>query len=104
VVDARDGRPLANVAVQLGDHAYAAVSNATGEFAFGNVPAGDYVLKATAVGYRLTTADIHLTNREVQNLQVVLSPDSLRRTDTVQVKSGPISAPAATDSLGEFSL
>lgn len=35
VVDARDGQPLANVAVELGDHAYSAVSNATGEFALG---------------------------------------------------------------------
>lgn len=104
VVDARDGQPLANVAVELGDHAYSAVSNATGEFAFGGVAPGDYVLKATAVGYRLTTANIHVTQHEVQYLQVVLSPDSLRRTDTVIVKSGPIAAPAATDSLGEFSL
>ena len=104
VVDARDGQPLANVALHLGDHAYSTASNATGEFAFGAVAPGDYVLKATAVGYRLTTGDVHLTNHEVQSFQVILSPDSLRRTDTVQVKSGPISAPAATDSLGEFSL
>jgi len=104
VVDARNGQPLANVAVQLGDHAYSAVSNAAGEFAFGDVAPGDYVLKAIAVGYRLTTADVHLTNREVQSFQVILSPESLRRTDTVLVKSGPISAPAAADSLGEFSL
>jgi carboxypeptidase family protein len=50
VVDAREGQPLANVAVQLGDHVYSAVSNATGDFAFGEVAPGDYVLKATAVG------------------------------------------------------
>lgn len=104
VVDALGGQPLANVALQLGDHAYSAVSNATGEFAFGDVAPGDYVLRATAVGYRLVTANVHLTNGEAQSFQVILSPDSLRRTDTVLVKSGPIAAPAATDSLGEFSL
>lgn len=104
IVDARGGQPLANVAVQLGDHAYSAVSDAAGEFKFADVQPGDYVLKATAVGYRLTTADVHLTGGELQSVQVILSPASLRRTDTVVVKSEPISAPPASDSLGKFSL
>ncbi len=103
-MDARGGQPLANVAVQLGDHAYSAVSDAAGEFEFADIQPGDYVLKATAVGYRLTTADVHLTDGELQNVQVILSPASLRRTDTVLVKSDPMAALAASDSLGKFSL
>ncbi|HEY3458427.1 MAG TPA: TonB-dependent receptor [Bryobacteraceae bacterium] len=102
--DARGGQPLANVAVQLGDHTYSTVSDAAGEFEFAHVQPGDYILKATAVGYRLMTADVHVTGGELQSVQVILSPASLRRTDTVLVKSEPITAPAASDSLGKFSL
>ena len=68
-MDARGGQPLANVAVELGDHAYSAVSDAVGDFEFSDVQPGDYVLKATAVGYRLTTADVRLTEGELQSFR-----------------------------------
>ena len=89
VVDARGGEALANVAVQLVGGSYRATSDSTGRFAIASVEAGDYVLNVSTVGYRLVTKAIHLDAGETKEFAVVLSPDTFRQTDTVEVSAGP---------------
>jgi hypothetical protein len=89
VVDARGGESLANVAVQLGSDAPRTTTNALGAFAIAPVPAGDYTLSVTTVGYRAIQRPFHLDVGEQKTFEIVLSPDSFRRTDSVQVSSGP---------------
>jgi len=92
VVDARGGEALSNVAVQLVGGAYRATSDASGRFAIASVDAGDYVLNVSTVGYRLVTKPFHLDAGETKDFDIVLSPDTFRQTDTVDVSAGPFDA------------
>lgn len=90
ITDARGGEPLANVAVRLGKPELRAVSDAGGKFAIPHVPAGDYVLIVSTVGYHVVHRAFHLEEAdETKQFGIVLSPDSFRRTDTVEVTAGP---------------
>ena len=92
VVDARGGESLANVSIQfsangaVGPHA---VSDAAGHFHLDAVPSGDYVLIVSTIGYHVVKQAFHLAAGETREFEVVLSPDNLGRTDTVDVTSGP---------------
>jgi hypothetical protein len=89
VVDARGGEALANVAVQLSADGPRTVSDATGHFRLEGVAAADYVLSVSTVGYHVVKQAFHLGAGESREFEVVLSPDNLGRTDTVDVTSGP---------------
>jgi len=89
VVDARGGEALANVQVQLTGGAYRAVSDSKGAFQIPNISPGDYVLNVSTVGYHLANQPFHLAAGETKVFEVVLTPDSLRQTDTVEAKTDP---------------
>jgi hypothetical protein len=89
VVDARGGEALANVAVQLVGGPYRAVTDDAGRFRIAPVAPGDYTLNVSTVGYRLVKRAFRVEAGEVKEFEVVLSPDSLRQTDTVEVAAGP---------------
>ncbi len=97
IVDAHGGEALANVRVQLAGSDYRAVSNARGLFQIAGVAPGDYVLQISTVGYHLENHPFHLAAGETKEFEVVLTPDSLRQTETVEAKTDPFDS-SKTDS------
>jgi hypothetical protein len=89
VVDARGGEPLSNVAIRLAATDYRATTDPTGHFRIQSIPSGDYVLNVSTVGYRLATKPFHLDPGETKDFDVVLSPDTLRQTETVEARADP---------------
>ena len=89
VVDAHGGEALANVAIQLVGGTYRAASDQGGHFRIGAVAPGDYVLNVSTVGYHLVKRPFHLDYGEIKDFEVILSPETFRRTETVVVEAGP---------------
>jgi outer membrane receptor for ferrienterochelin and colicin len=87
VVDARGGEALSNVAIQVADHR--ATTDSAGRFRITGLAAGDYTLSVSTVGYRLITRAFHLDAGETKEFEVVLTPDNLRQTESVNVNAGP---------------
>ncbi len=89
VVDAHGGEGLSNVAVALVGGAYRAVTDSSGHFAIANVEPGDYVLNVSTVGYRLIKKPFHMDANEAKEFEVILSADTLRVTDQVEITASP---------------
>ena len=89
VVDARGGEALSHVAIQLVGGTYRATTDDKGLFRIPSVAPGDYTLNVSTVGYHLLKRPFHLDAGEIKEFEVVLSPDTQRQTDTVEVQAGP---------------
>jgi hypothetical protein len=89
VVDTSGGEALANVKVQLTGSSLRAISDATGHFHIDAIPPGDYTLNVSTVGYHLANRSFHLDPGETKEFEVLLTPDSLRQTDTVEARTDP---------------
>src|SRR5690348_3289604 len=87
VVDARGGEPLSSVSVQLAGGEYRTTTDATGRFRIAGIAPGGYVLNVSTVGYHLEKKPFHLDAEEMKDFEVVLTPDTLRRTETVDVQA-----------------
>jgi hypothetical protein len=85
------------VAVQLVDGAYRATTDSSGKFRISGIAPGDYVLHVSTVGYRLVTKPFHLDAGGITEFQVILSPETFRQTDSVEVQASPWE-PARADS------
>jgi hypothetical protein len=92
VRDARGGEALARVEVRLADTAFATHTDAQGRFSLTGVPPGDYILQISTVGYRPVRKSFSLAGAELQEFEVILSPTTLRHTETVEVAAGPFDA------------
>jgi hypothetical protein len=97
VVDARGGEALANVVVQLVGGSYRATTGNDGRFRITGIVPGDYVLNVSTVGYHLVKKPFHLDPAEAKEFEVILSPETFRQTDTVDVQASPFE-PARQDS------
>ena len=89
VVDTAGGEPMANVKVQLSGSALHTTSDSTGHFHIDAVPAGDYTLNVSTVGYHLANRAFHLDAGETKEFEVLLTPDALRQTETVTARADP---------------
>jgi hypothetical protein len=89
VVDARGGEALSNVAVQLAGGSYRATTDSAGRFRIPAVAAGDYELHVSTVGYHLLKKSFHLDAGETKDFEVILSPETFRQTDSVEVQTSP---------------
>ncbi len=98
IVDARGGEALARIDVQLAGTAYRTLSDAQGHFQLAAIPAGDYVLNVSTVGYRLVKKPFHLDAGETKQFEVILSAGTLTQTDSVDVKAGPFDVPTQAGS------
>ena len=89
VVDGHSGEALGSVQVTLVGGPYRATTDPKGKFTIPEVGPGDYVLNVSTVGYHLLKRPFHLDAGDVKDFEAVLTPDTLRQTDTLEVKSGP---------------
>ena len=103
VLDAQGGEPLASVQVRLYGTEYRTVTDSQGRFAFAQAPPGEYILHVATVGYRLATREFALAPGETVEFEVVLSPDTLRQTDSVEVRAGPFE-PVRSESPSELTI
>ncbi len=87
VRDARGGEPLARVEVELQPGAERCITDSEGRFRFTGARPGDYVLRASTVGYRMAKQEFTLAPGEVKEFEIALAPEILRQT--VEVKAGP---------------
>lgn len=102
-MDARGGELLGNVQVTLAGGPYRTTTDAQGRFHLPAVVPGDYVLHVSTVGYHLLKRPFHLDAGETKDFEVVLTPDTLSQTNTVEVKAGPFDV-AAQDSPSTLTL
>ncbi len=89
VLDVRGGEPLARVQVQLLGTNHQTVTDAEGRFSLRQVPPGECLLHVSTVGYRLLKKQFTLAAGEVREFEIALTPESLRRTETIEVRAGP---------------
>ncbi len=89
VVSSRGSEPLSLVQVQLVDTPFRAVTGDDGTFRIPAVPAGNYVLHVSTVGYHLVRQEFTLTAGESETFDIVLTPSTDRRTDSIEVHAGP---------------
>lgn len=103
VVDARGGEPLERVRVRLLDTDWQGVTDPDGRFMWSEVGEGEYVLQAATVGYRLLRRPFRLAEGGAVEFEVVLTPDALQQSDSVEVTPDPF-AGALADSPSELTL
>ena len=77
VVDAFTGEPLQDANVILEGTTRGDAADGDGRFVIDGVPAGDYVLHVTMVGYRLESASLHVTDSTTESVTVRLTPEPL---------------------------
>ncbi|MCX6619555.1 MAG: TonB-dependent receptor [Acidobacteria bacterium] len=87
--DARGGELLRNVKIGVAGLAAAAVSGAQGQFRL-PVPCAEITIQVSTVGYRTVRKTVVLTAAAPSPiLDVILSPESLQRSDSIDVHAGP---------------
>jgi hypothetical protein len=87
VIDSHSSEPLALVQIQLAGTAFRTTSTADGKFRLTNIPAGDYVLHASTVGYILLRQNFTLASHEQKTFELLLTPTNSNRVDSVDVKT-----------------
>ncbi|SPE34864.1 TonB-dependent receptor [Candidatus Sulfopaludibacter sp. SbA3] len=89
VIDAHGGEALEGIQIQLAGTPYRVTSDASGRFHIGGIPPGDYVFNVSTVGYHMEKHAVHLDAGSSTDFSVILTPDTLRQTQTVDEKADP---------------
>ncbi len=87
VVNSRDNQPLALVQVQLASTSFRAITGEDGRFRITEVPAGNYVLQTTTVGYYLIHEEFALAAGQTKTFDVVLTSSTDKLTNNVAVSA-----------------
>ena len=78
------GEPLPGVSVMLQGTTYGAATNLDGQFKIDHIPAGDYELVITTVGFAKTTIkDVHVVLGQIVHINVPLKSDAIAVKDVV---------------------
>jgi hypothetical protein len=102
VVNSRDNEPLALVQVQLLDTSFRAVTGDDGTFHITGVPAANYTLQASTVGFYVLNQDFVFAAGETRTFEIVLTPSTAKLTDT-SVVADPFDVQTVT-SASAFTL
>jgi hypothetical protein len=102
VVNSRDGQPLGLVQVALAGTSSVTVTDDSGSFRFASLPAGEYVLEATAVGYHTVRQEFVLAAGDTRAFEVVLTSATIKLTDSASVTADAFEQPVS--SAGGFTL
>ncbi len=87
VVSVFRGEPLSQVRVSVVEAKLATTTTNDGSFRIENVPAGNYMLRVSIVGYRLVEVPFSLAEGpDAKDFSVTMAPENFRRTDVVEVK------------------
>src|SRR5262245_26285619 len=84
VLDSRSGEPVSKAIVPIREMNIETRTNDNGGFGLQNIPAGEIELHVTTVGYGLVRRKLDVTEVPIE-LEVLLGPEVLRRTDEVSV-------------------
>jgi hypothetical protein len=84
VLDSRTGEPIAKATVAIRELNIETRTNDNGEFDLPDVPPGQIELQVTTVGYSLVRRKLDVTDAPIE-LEILLGPEVLRRTDEVSV-------------------
>ena len=103
VLDAQSAEPLARVRIQLTGTPHQTLTDDQGRFAFPALAPGDYILQVATVGYRLLKKNFTLAPGDLQEFEVILSPDTFRQTDSIEVRADPFDL-ARQDSPSQLTL
>ena len=88
VLNARDGEILSLVQVELAGTMFRAVTDAEGKFHITGIPAGDYVLQSSAVGfYIFRSPSFTLMSGEHRSFDVVLASSTNKSSSSVDVSA-----------------
>ncbi len=74
VVDARTRAPVEGARVRVGPAGFAAESDAAGRFHLKGLPAGDWDVGVTSIGYRAARLRVTLVDGQVERAEVMLQP------------------------------
>jgi len=87
IVVASDGQPAPGVSVFIKELSKGALTNASGEFIFKNIPAGKYHLEASMVGFEKSTLSVTAAQGEITRVKMELQASS-QKLEEVIVSSG----------------
>jgi hypothetical protein len=93
VIDSRTNEPIAKATVSIRDRKIETQTGSNGEFELGNIAPGEVELYVTTVGYALVRKKIDLLPSVATELEILLGPETLRRTDEVTVTEKPFLPP-----------
>jgi len=103
VLDAQTGEPLARVRISLVGTSWQTQTDNYGRFSFPGIAAGQYTLQAATVGYRMVHRTFTLGEWQHLEFEIVLSPDTFRHSDSVEVR-GDIFEPVKADGPSQLTL
>lgn len=87
VVNVRGGEALRQVQVGIAERHLSTTTLDDGSFRFTGVPAGQYTLRISAIGFRYVAVPFSLaTDADIREFSVTLAPDNYRRAETVEVR------------------
>src|SRR5437879_2352335 len=104
VTNAQGDEPLAKIQVALLGTSITTVTGPDGKFRFSQLPAGDYVLQASGVGYRSFQVSFQLASLdEAKEFVISLAPENFRLNERVEV-SGSVFEPKDWPAVGDVTL
>jgi len=93
VLDSRTLEPIAQATVSIRDRNIETRTTGTGDFTLPELEAGEVELYVTTVGYALVRRKLELTASTSLDLEVLLGPEIIRRTDEITVTENAFVAP-----------
>lgn len=94
VVSAMTGGPLADARVVLTGSGYGAITDSTGEFRIGDIPAGQDTVKVELIGFASASAPLHLQPAATTRATFLLSRTVLEVAElNVTVEGNPLREP-----------
>ena len=93
VLDSRTNEPIAKALVAIRERKIETTTNDLGEFEIADVQPGEVELYVTTVGYAVIRKKIDVTAGTPAEIEILLGPDVIRRSDEVTVTSEPFVSP-----------
>src|SRR5438128_11308610 len=92
VLDSRTSEPIAKATVSIRDRKIERRTADNGEFELTDIEPGEIELYVTTVGYALVRKKIDVSPATPVEIEILLGPEVLKRTDEITVKEKPFVA------------